>query len=241
MSGDQVAWMALVVSFVAAFFTALQWASAYRSANEAKRSANAAEKSAAAAEKQVTEAEKARLLQAEALQNQTEDTKRALEIARQNAGAADRLAEANEALAIAGQRGWLVIAEASASPQHTENKVIIRAHFLIKNVGKTSLTNIALRYCRKVLAEDPKDFAGMETQVYATLAPNSEKSLHVIYEAQPAEFSAIKTGDVKLYFYGNAAYKDIFGYQRTLYWRWEFNGDELMPSREGNELKASNE
>ena len=43
---DWVAWAGLIVAFVAGLFTALQWASAYRSASSAERSAKAAEESA---------------------------------------------------------------------------------------------------------------------------------------------------------------------------------------------------
>jgi hypothetical protein len=49
-SAEYVAWAALIVAFVAAVFTALQWASAYRSAESSQRSAVAAERSATAAE-----------------------------------------------------------------------------------------------------------------------------------------------------------------------------------------------
>ena len=49
-STDWVAWAGLVVAFVAALFTALQWASAYRSASSAERTALAAEESARSAQ-----------------------------------------------------------------------------------------------------------------------------------------------------------------------------------------------
>jgi hypothetical protein len=49
-STEVVAYTGLIIAFIAALFTALQWASAHRSAAEAKRSADAAERSAKAAE-----------------------------------------------------------------------------------------------------------------------------------------------------------------------------------------------
>lgn len=50
MSPDHVAFGSLLVAFVAALFTTLQWASANRSAESSERSAGASERSAAAAE-----------------------------------------------------------------------------------------------------------------------------------------------------------------------------------------------
>jgi len=47
---EWISWTAIMVSFVAALFTALQWASVYRSAQSSERSAGAAERSATAAE-----------------------------------------------------------------------------------------------------------------------------------------------------------------------------------------------
>lgn len=47
---DWVGWAGLIVAIIAAVFAALQWASAYRSAEEARRSSYAAERSAKAAE-----------------------------------------------------------------------------------------------------------------------------------------------------------------------------------------------
>jgi len=55
---------------------------------------------------------------AEALQAQAYHTRQALETAQRSAEAAERLAEANEALAIAGQRGWLIVFKAHGAPDH---------------------------------------------------------------------------------------------------------------------------
>lgn len=131
-----------------------------------------------------------------------------MEIAKQSAEAAERLAEANESLAISGQRGWLIVMTAQATPDHAphQDKVIVRAHFQFKNVGNKPIAQLRLRHCKRILASDPKDFAGLETVFEATLAPNAEVLLKPIYECTPAEFSKIKSRETKLYFYGYAIY-----------------------------------
>jgi hypothetical protein len=261
-SAEFIAWAGFIVALVAAFFGALQWASAYRSAAEARRSADAAEK-------QASEAERTRLIQAEAMRTQAEDTAKALsiaqesgdaakasaaalaaqakdthdalEIARQSVLAAERLAEANEALAIAGQRGWLIIVDAQATPDHAELKVVVRSQFQFRNVGKTPIGKILLRHCEKVLGDDPKDYAGLTLERYATLAPNAEILIRPICECSLQDFSKIKRREATLYFYGNAMYEDIFGHSHGISWRWAFDGDNLIVCEKGNAFKASYE
>lgn len=71
MSDHWIALSALVVAFVAAFFTALQWASAYRSAASAERSAKAAEDTVTLAEKGMLKTQRAWLLVSEVKRRST--------------------------------------------------------------------------------------------------------------------------------------------------------------------------
>jgi hypothetical protein len=75
MSDHWIAVGALVIAFVAAFFTALQWASSYRAARAAEKTLD---------------------LQARTIEEQSGDTKAALELAKASAQAAERSAMAAE-------------------------------------------------------------------------------------------------------------------------------------------------
>jgi hypothetical protein len=226
-------WYANDVAVIAAVISVVALGVSVISAWYARQQASASKRQASAGEEAVR-------LQAEALQNQAQDTHQALEIARQSADAAERLAVANETLAISGQRGWLIIIEAEGSPDRTDSKVIIRTKFTFKNVGKTPIAGVRLRHCKRVLADDPKDndFDGLETVYDPTIAPGAVHTLRPpLHECSPTDFSKIKSKREKVYFFGNANYQDVFGHPRTTYWRWEFNGDELVPSERGNRVE----
>jgi hypothetical protein len=116
------------------------------------------------------------------------------------------------------------------------NKVIVRCHVLFKNVGRTAINNIHVRYCEGVSANEPTDYAGLHTVRRTTLAPSGDISLNQLHECTPTEFSRIRSGTVTLYFYGNATYQDIFSQLRTTRWRLSFDGNELTPCEKGNEF-----
>jgi hypothetical protein len=257
-------WFANDVAVAAAAISGIALGVAGMSAWYARRQAQAGERQAGAGEESVrlqAEALKssaedtARALQiaqessdaakssAAALQAQAECTREALETAQRSAEAAERLAEANEALAIAGQRGWLIVFKADGAAQHApeHSKVNVRAGFVFRNVGKTPIANIYLRHCEKVLPDDPRDYVGLRLERHATLAPAAEIELSSLCECSSAEFSKIKRRELKVYFWGNATYEDIFGHSHGITWQWEFDGDNLVVSEKGNAFKASHE
>jgi hypothetical protein len=111
-------------------------------------------------------------ISADALTAQAQDTHQALEIARQSVAAAERLAEANEILATAGQRGWLVVTGAQVSTDSARPRVAIRSEFTFKNVGKVPISGIRLGHCERSLIDAPKDFAGLKPVHRPTIAPD---------------------------------------------------------------------
>jgi len=257
-------WFANDVAVAAAVVSGIALAVAVMSAWYARRQALASERQAGAGEESVrlqavalksSAEDTARALQlaqassdaakasADALQAQAEHTRQALETAQRSAEAAERLAEANEALAITGQRGWLIVFKAQGAAQHLpeHSKVIVRAAFVFRNVGKTPIAKIFLRHCEKVLPHDPKGYSGLTLERHATLAPAAEIELSVLSECSLDEFSKVKERELKVYFYGNAMYEDIFGYSHEITWQWEFDGDNLFVSEKGNTFKASYE
>jgi len=243
----------LLLAVVAIVISVLAWRAARRQAVAGERQAGAAEETvrlqAEALRSQASdtaraleiarESSDAAKASAEALQAQAHDTHAALDIAKQSAEAAERLAEANEALAIVGQRGWLIVFDTSPLVEDhasIHNKVIVRCHILFKNVGKTAINDIHVRHCEKVQTIEPTDYAGLHTIRRTTVAPNGDVSLDQLYECTPTEFSEIKTGGLRLYFYGNTTYRDIFSHLRTTRWRLAFDGNNLAACETGNEF-----
>lgn len=243
----------LLFAVIAIVISVLAWRAARRQAVAGERQARAAEETvrlqAEALRSQASDTARALEIaressdsakaSAEALQAQAHDTHEALEIAKQSAAAAERLAEANEALAIVGQRGWLMVFDPSSSVEDhasIHNKVIVRCHVLFKNIGKTAINDIYVRHCESVSATEPTDYTGLHTVRRTTVAPNGDISLNQLYECTPTEFSKIKAGALTLYFYGNTTYRDIFNQLRTTRWRLAFDGNILMAGEKGNEF-----
>jgi hypothetical protein len=243
----------LLFAVVAIVISVLAWRAARRQAVAGERQAGAAEETVrlqadalrsqasgtASALEIARESNDAAKAGAEALQAQAHDTHAALEIAKQSADAAERVAEANEALAIVGQRGWLIVFDTDPIVEdHSSihNKVIVRCHILFKNVGKTAIHDIRVRHCEKVSATEPTDYAGLHTVRRTTVAPDGEVSLIQLYEGTPAEYAKIKAGALMLHFYGNTIYRDIFNHLRTTRWRLAFDGNDLTACETGNEF-----
>jgi hypothetical protein len=234
---------ALAVAALSAWFSKQQVNAAQRQAIAAEHALRLQAEALKASAEDTTKAlaiarenSEAAKISAQALTSQAEDTRQALEVARQNATAAVRLAEVNETLVVASQRGWLVIVDAVGSTNQGQSSITMRADFTLKNVGKVPITGAHIRHCEKILSGEPKDFAGLKATLIPTLAPGDEHILRSAIECALEEFSAIKGGENIAYFYGNAFYQDVFG-AYTTYWRWEFNGNELAPSPNGNKLE----
>lgn len=235
---DWVAWSGLIIAFIAALFGALQWASAYRSAAESKRSSDAAERSAKVAEETVR-------IEAEALKSQSRDTEKALELAKRNADSAERLAEANEALAISGHCGWLVMVRSPFTGSHNSDEsftVTGAIHF--RNVGPTPCTGIGVRHCISFLQATPKDFVEGSNLHYPVVAPDEEITVPFNYTFTASDFLEVKSEQRRLFVYGNLHYKDVFGYYRGTFWRYEYHygesaetGHGLFPCDSGNSFE----
>jgi hypothetical protein len=177
---------------------------------------------------------------AAALRAQADDTHAALEIAKQSADAAERLAEANEALATTGQRGWLVVFTNSGSADHhweIHKKAVIRCVLVFKNIGKTAITDVRIRYCQKVAEVEPTDYYPQNVDRYSTLPPHSDIPLNDSFDCDRATWERLNAREARLYFYGNAIYMDIFGKLRTTQWCFEFTNNELHPCERGNRLE----
>lgn len=251
MQADAAQWYANGIAIAALVTSGISIVVSATSACYARRQAKAGERQAHAGEEALR-------LQAEALRSQAGDTVRALAIAKESSDAAkasaealqaqaqdmhqaldaaESLAEANEALAVSGQRGWLIMAGSESSVDSTNDKINVRVQFTFRNVGKTPVGGVRLRHCKEVLDAPPKDFVGLADEYYASVAPDAPIVLYQLCECPFEVFSAIKSGKTKLYFYGNLSYDDIFGYSRTTYWRYAFDGNELLPCEEGNRFE----
>jgi hypothetical protein len=222
----------LLFAVVAIIISVLAWRASYRQKKASERQATAAETQldfqAKALQSQAEalrtqSADTAKALEiaeesANALKAQAGDTHAALEIARQNAEATERLAEVTAALAISGQRGWLVVFKNSRAADHhweVHNKAVVRCFLLFKNIGKTAITDVHMRYCTKVSAAEPTDYYPQETKSYATVPPNGDIPLNYSFDCNAATWEKLNAGTEKVYFYGNAIYFDVFGQPRT--------------------------
>lgn len=190
-----------------------------------------------AAERQAQEATNARRLseqalaaQAEALRAQSADTSRALEIAQRNANASERLAEANEALAISGQRGWFIVEGHEASINHcVDGKISVTVVFSFRNVGRTPISSLSLRHCAQISQKHPDSYVGLTQVDCENILPDGVYQLQQHFTCTGEQWSDIKRGDSKIFFFGNLTYSDVFGYSRNTYWDYEHNGNELLP------------
>lgn len=183
---------------------------------------------------------------AKASLEQAKDTRTALEIATRNAAASERLAEANETLAISGYRGWLVVVKAPFSTVHNSDggvTVVGGVHF--RNCGRTPCSGIGARHCVSFLPQQPMGFAddGGHTN-FAVVAPDEEVTILFKHTFNATEFQQLQSKAKTLYIYGNLHYTDVFGYGRGTYWRFEYHygrnaaeGERLFPCDDGNKFE----
>lgn len=210
-SPEFIAWASLIVALVAAFFTALQWASAYRSAAEAKRSADAAEKLA-------LEAEHTRLIQANAIKAQAEDTRITLAAAERSAIAAEKSATAaemtarNAALSLESQRASLAV-ETIDAVLHGLSLVPTAVEICLKNTGGSTATDLYAIHIVELRQGWPSDLAA------GTYAPSGPAIVGagLKYEMRreinlaDAESDELVNFRVSLYTYGRVWYRDFLG------------------------------
>ena len=195
-----------------------------------------------ATERQADEATNSRKLsetalssQAEALKAQSADTSKALEIAQRNADAAERLAETNEALAISGQRGWFIVAGYDSN-MNSGDEVSVHATITFRNVGRTPIGRVTIRRCERIAQKHPESYEGLTHIDAANIPPDGVYTVHHQIQCKHQQWSDVKKGKAKIFFFGNLSYEDVFGYHRETYWDYEHNGHELNPCEYKNKF-----
>jgi hypothetical protein len=172
---------------------------------------------------------------------QAKETGAALDVAKRNADASERLAEANEALAISGQRGWFIVKEqaGSVTPVQMQDGPRMQIHLSIRfvNAGKTPVANVRIRACSQILQSRPLDYSeGCNNQHHPIVAPGTDigigQAIMCTHEEHRALTPAVRTA----YFYGNVSYQDVFGYSRSTYWCYMYDHGNFIPTDSNNKF-----
>jgi hypothetical protein len=165
--------------------------------------------------------------QARAIEAQSLETAKALEIAERSAQAAERLAAANEAFAVSTHRAWLTIAETRNKvywlrPDHPKVRIVFNA--TVKNTGNTPATDVKLSQCAQ--CEFPRDRYEDHQSVDAgsvSLGVGATSEILCAFEIADEQFEEMRRLGLDLVVSGEAEYGDIFG--RRHYTKWVFELD----------------
>jgi hypothetical protein len=231
---DWVAWAAVAVAFVSAFFTALQWASAYRSAAEAKRSADAAVEQATEARRSRELTEKALADQAEALKDQAKLAERSAEAAHRSAAAAEESAR----LAAQGNRAWVVIdtiacheydlffdrqEEMSGAPP---KRIRVEVQTTVKNSGQTVAHDVLIDQELQITKFGPGNIPQFKplgvTGRAGSLGPADVARFGNKDDIQYERWVEIMEAGQTLSVWGKVEYDDVFKVHHVTSWLYEF-------------------
>ena len=199
---------------------ALQWVSAFRSAQAAERSARAAEESAEAARAQIG------------------DVRKAAGASERSATAAEQSAEATKALAMTGQRAWLSYEKLDISTRD-QNRLPTFITSTLKNGGSTPALNIEMYQCWKLYAQIPErlDFSTGASGSRGGIGPGSMGQIPSDIALTREQDSSVRQNKERLLVYGFATYEDVFGGRHKTEWclRYLLNTQEFTFSPKFND------
>lgn len=177
---------------------------------------------------------------ANALTVQAGHTANALEIAKRNAESADRLAEANEALAITGQRAWIIVNVKDGGSSRSDNRLGIAFETTFRNSGPTPAANVEVTEQQVVrrMDESEPDLRKGSTMRFGVMSPGAERSVKGSYYCTPEETELMRQHKAEVWIHGNVLYRDVFGNRRNTSWRYKFGPDPggVQCDLSGNDL-----
>ncbi len=177
-----------------------------------------------AAERQAKTAEETLRLQAEALKSQGEDTRKALDLAKQSAE--------NAQSTFLARRAWIAAVSEDLARDGTANLPRSAAK-TFTNTGETQALNVtSWDSCCVLATVEPliladEDYNDELVATHAIVGPQTSIVVRREFDLTDLVTNAlVRDGDMTLWWYGRINYSDIFHAPHTLTWCYEYNVKE---------------
>ena len=141
-----------------------------------------------------------------------------------SAKAAEQSADAAKSLVEIGNRAWVALKQIETIVRST-NGLPIRFATTLENGGRSPALELRFAQWSKIAESlpNPPDYQGFNPMPKGSIGPGLQGQIPNDVAYTPADEAAVFDGRKKLYVYGFARYKDVFGVEHETKWALEYS------------------